>query len=124
MSEGEFRRRWLTLSYDRTLEQGRFAEFPKDAHMTRKRLAYGSNGIGRHAMFCFGDGYTVVTRKGGWQSTFSVKRGTKAPLAIELDAKEKDKERGHGTVLESVHPRNIGMTASRARTEVGMRFLT
>src|ERR1043165_3662015 len=30
MTDGEFRRRWMTLSYDRMEEQGRYVQFPPD----------------------------------------------------------------------------------------------
>jgi hypothetical protein len=122
MTDSEFRRRWLTLSYDRLDEQGRFVEFPPGVQHENKRPAFGRNGIGRHAMFAFGDSYTVRTRKAGKEFGYKVRKGTDTPLALEsLAAKDK---KGHGTILESHQPRMMALTAKRARAEVGMRFLT
>lgn len=64
MTEEEFIQRWLRLNYNRLETQGRFAEFPsgqKGSH----RIVFGRNGVGRHAMFCFGNEYFVETCKAG-----------------------------------------------------------
>ncbi len=53
MTSDQFRRRWLTLGYDRTKHQGRQAEFPPERKGWR-RPAYGKRGIGRHGLLCFG----------------------------------------------------------------------
>jgi hypothetical protein len=64
MAREEFGRRWKTLSYERLKEQGPNVEFPPGVPK-RKRTAFGRNGKGRHAAFCFADRYVVETRKGG-----------------------------------------------------------
>lgn len=122
MTDSEFRRRWLTLSYDRLDEQGRYAEFPPEIKLDHKRPAFGRNGIGRHALFAFGDSYTVRTVKEGEESGYKVRKGTETPLELDLLAAKPKK--GHGTSIESHKPRMTGLTAQRARAEVGMRFLT
>ena len=58
MSPQQFRRRWMTLRYDRLKHQGANVEFPAD-RPARPRKAYGRNGVGRHGLLCFADEYHV-----------------------------------------------------------------
>jgi hypothetical protein len=60
----EFNRRWKTLSYSRPGEQGLYVEYPPGVKGA-KRIAFGQNGKGRYAPFCFSDGYQVETWKNG-----------------------------------------------------------
>jgi HSP90 family molecular chaperone len=64
MTYNEFRQRWCTLNYNRLDEQGREVTFPNNVKKNR-RMAFGRNGIGRHAMFCFSDTYEIITQKDG-----------------------------------------------------------
>lgn len=64
MTKAEFGRRWKTLAYERLKEQGHSVEFPPGV-AKRQRTAFGRNGKGRHAAFCFSDKYLVETRKDG-----------------------------------------------------------
>ncbi len=54
MTAEEFDRRWKELSYDRLKEQGSTVEFPPGV-AKRQRTAFGRNGKGRHATFCYAD---------------------------------------------------------------------
>ena len=54
MTPDQFKRRWMTLGYDRLKHQGANVEFPK-GKSARPRKAYGRNGVGRHGMLCFRD---------------------------------------------------------------------
>jgi anti-sigma regulatory factor (Ser/Thr protein kinase) len=71
MSPLDFRRKWMTLGYDRIKNQGALAEFPKD-RSSSPRPAYGRNGVGRHGMLCFASQYEVQTKRDGKLSTFIV----------------------------------------------------
>src|ERR1035437_901466 len=64
MTEEQFRRRWLTLSYDRVREQGETVVVVVKPRLPR-RHTFGRNGIGRFAAFCFGQEYTVITAAAG-----------------------------------------------------------
>jgi hypothetical protein len=57
MTEEQFLRRWLTLSYDRVREQGDTVAVVGTPSYP-KRHTFGRNGIGRFAAFCFGQEYT------------------------------------------------------------------
>jgi len=56
MTPQQFRRRWMTLGYDRLKHQGSNVEFPP-GRAVRPRKAYGRNGVGRHGLLCFADEY-------------------------------------------------------------------
>ena len=47
MTPEQFKRRWMTLGYDRLRHQGDKVEFPP-GRIVRPRKAYGRNGVGRH----------------------------------------------------------------------------
>src|SRR6185437_10683316 len=64
MTAQEFRKKWMTLGYDRIKNQGPMAEFPPD-RVSQSRPAFGRNGVGRHGMLCFASEYEVQTRKEG-----------------------------------------------------------
>lgn len=121
MTEEEFSKRWRTLTYDRVKEQGLYAIFP-DKKTRPPRYAFGRNGLGRLAGFCFGNEYIVETKKGGLCSVFRVVRGLDQPLEIECI--ERNKSQGHGTKVYTKKTLNLYMDAEDARKEIGMRFLT
>ena len=104
LTKDEFHERWMRLGYNRLLHQGKVVVFPDGAK--GKRVAYGRNGVGRHGLLCFNDQYTVVTRKGGEQTTFHIStRSESQPFVLVT---EKSKEGGgHGTRLEVFVKRNL-----------------
>jgi len=71
MTSEEFRKRWMTLRYNRIRHQGEEVEFPEKVDNSYRR-AFGRNGVGRHGMLCFADQYTVETVKNGIGSRFVV----------------------------------------------------
>src|SRR5690348_9937266 len=56
MTDAQFQRRWLTLSYDRTKEQDNLVKIAGRADLSARQV-FGRNGIGRFAGFCFGFQY-------------------------------------------------------------------
>jgi hypothetical protein len=123
MTDAQFRRRWLTIDYNRLLEEGGQCEPPDELEGMPAREAYGRNGKGRHAAFCFGDAYRVRTWRDGKEVTFEVRRGGAQPFAITLlDARSGVD--GHGTEIQSVGSYGgLLMTADEAREVLGARFL-
>lgn len=97
MTLEQFKRRWMTLRYDRLKHQGSNVEFP--AHSQSKpRTAFGRNGVGRHGLLCFADQYEVKTWRDGTQTTFVV--GTESgPSPFVLKSEEQIKRLGNGTKL-------------------------
>lgn len=121
MTADEFNRRWRTLTYNRLVEQGSAVEFPEGVNLPQ-RLAYGRNGLGRLAGFCFADEYFVRTVRNGCESTFQVIKGTDQPLQVELvDTRNAT---GCGTTVFTKEMSSIQLSSGEARTEIGMRFLT
>lgn len=102
MTEDEFEKIWMELSYNREQKQGTCVRFP-DKSIIIKRTAYGRNGKGRHGLFCFADEYRVETWKNGSASIFNVTRNHDleqarfAPYKIELV--DKKPKIGNGTKI-------------------------
>lgn len=71
MTPEQFKKRWMTLGYNREKHQGLSVEFPA-GRTPRPRRAYGRNGVGRHGLLCFADEYEVQTWRDGVLSTFVV----------------------------------------------------
>jgi len=120
MTEGEFLKRWSELSYNRLQHQGPLADEP-EGRTTRRRVAFGRNGLGRHAMFHFNDLYEVETWKAGVRSKFAVKRtfGT-APFSIaKLESRPFE---GHGTLL-TAKSRTELMAPEELSDLIGSRFV-
>ena len=120
MSSEDFRKKWMTLGYDRVRQQGLWAEFPPE-RSELKRPAYGRNGIGRHGMLCFASEYQVETRRGGFSSLFTVSTAT-GDNPFELLREERKRASGHGTRLRASVSRNLP-SPDRVRQVLSARFL-
>lgn len=120
MTEDQFRRRWMTLGYNRQRNQGDNVQFPTDrAGLSRK--AFGRNGIGRHGLLCFSDHYTVETWTDGVLSTFMI--GTRnQPSPFYIRKHETGTRPGHGTRL-LVKVERHRPDPDRIRTVLSGRFL-
>jgi Histidine kinase-, DNA gyrase B-, and HSP90-like ATPase len=105
MTQAQFKKRWMTLRYNRLKHQQADVEFPP-IRKSYFRRSYGRNGIGRHGLLCFGDEYKVDTWRDGKLSTFVV--GTvsgPSPFAIRKQSFElKD---GHGIKLAVIVERKL-----------------
>jgi len=71
MTPAQFKKRWMTLGYNREKHQGKDVEFPS-GRIARPRRAYGRNGVGRHGLLCFADEYEVQTWRDDVLATFVV----------------------------------------------------
>ncbi|MFN3593872.1 MAG: ATP-binding protein [Thiobacillaceae bacterium] len=97
MTPAQFRKRWMTLRYDRLKHQGPNVEFPAGRY-ARPRRAYGRNGVGRHGLLCFADTYEVQTWRDGVLATFVV--GTESgPSPFVLRSETLGQREGSGTQL-------------------------
>lgn len=97
MSPEQFKRRWMTLGYDRVKHQGANVEFPAGSP-AKPRKAYGRNGVGRHGLLCFADEYQVETWRNGVLATFVV--GTESgPSPFVLRSEKLGQRQGSGTRL-------------------------
>lgn len=122
MSVTEFGERWMRLGYNRLQRQGEFAEVPGgSAEGTRRRRAYGRNGVGRHGMLCFANRYTVSTVKGGQEAEFLVATASgQEPFTAEQRLARRAV--GHGTTLSASVNRNLP-DPERIRRVLSARFL-
>ena len=97
MTPTQFKKRWMTLRYDRLKHQGPNVErLPGQA--ARPRRAYGRNGVGRHGLLCFADTYEVQTWRDGVLATFVVGTGS-GPSPFVLHSETLDQRDGSGTQL-------------------------
>jgi hypothetical protein len=122
MTEAQFRRRWMTIDYNRFTEEGRQSEPPVELAKLPPREAYGRNGKGRHAAFRFGEVYRLRTWRDDEEVTFEVRRGATQPFVISL-IKSRTCPEGHGTEIQSVGSPGLLMSAVEAREIIGTRFL-
>jgi hypothetical protein len=120
MTATEFRRKWMTLGYDRVKNQGAQAEFPPD-RAGFNRPAYGRNGVGRHGMLCFASEYEVQTRKNGMMSDFVVET-TSGKDPFRIAKYESRPAPGHGTALRTRVTRSLP-SPERVSTVLSARFL-
>ena len=120
MTPAQFKRRWMTLGYDRVKHQGANVEFPA-GRPARPRKAYGRNGVGRHGMLCFADEYEVETWRDGVLSTFTV--GTESgPSPFVLRREDSGVRAGSGTRLSVQVERKLP-DADEILTVLAARFV-
>lgn len=122
MTETELTQRWRTLAYDRVAHQGIYAELPEDSDLVQRK-AFGRNGVGRFAGFCFSKSYFVDSVKNKKRVICKVSQGSlSSPFTLEKIPK--DQAEGRGTKIYVDDLSNIRSSAEQAKAEIGMRFLT
>jgi len=120
MTHAQFKSRWMRLGYDRVKHQGAQVEFPAE-HKDWRRKAYGRNGVGRHGLLCFADGYTVETWRDGKGCAFEIgTRSSETPFLISSETPFL--RQGHGTRLAVPVERHLPDPA-RIRDILSARFL-
>lgn len=72
MTDDEFRSRWMVIAYNRVDHQGEYIDFLASDNTKIRRLAYGRNGVGRHALVCFDEHYTIETWKDGILNAYEI----------------------------------------------------
>jgi len=122
MSAVEFSERWMRLGYNRLQRQGEFAEVVGGhSDATRRRRAYGRNGVGRHGMLCFANRYTVSTVKASHRTEFLVSTASgQEPFTAEQRSAQRSP--GQGTTLSASVNRNLP-DPERIRRVLSARFL-
>ena len=120
MTPEQFKTRWMTLGYDRVKHQGRRAEFPPERQDWR-RMSFGQNGMGRHGLLCFADGYQVETSWNRTSRRFLVATSSGEEPFI-LESEQEIEKSGHGTLLRAEVGRNLP-SADRVREVLSARFL-
>ncbi|WP_405598427.1 MULTISPECIES: ATP-binding protein [unclassified Pseudoalteromonas] len=121
MTNEEFELRWLKLRYDRRKHQGSFVEIPSGNKLLSKRLAFGRNGIGRHAGLCFSDSYTVETWKAARKNKYVLSLSSGAQ-PIEVSSHYEEEATGHGTKVSVVAERHL-INFDELKEIISARFL-
>jgi len=120
MTREEFEFRWRSLYYDRRKVQGPDAEFPPDVS-GKKRLAFGRNGVGRHAMFYFAETYTIESSKETKFFRARVQQHTgESPFLFHIDSEKSSSK--HGTSVWADTNR-VPMSADKLRELIGAKFV-
>ena len=120
MTPPQFKKRWMTLRYDRLKHQGANVEFPA-GRISKPRKAYGRNGVGRHGLLCFSDEYQVETWRDGTLATFLV--GTESgPSPFVLRSETLSQRDGSGTRLSVQVDRKLP-DADEILTVLAARFI-
>lgn len=120
MTSTQFKKRWMTLAYDRARHQGTKAEFPPE-RIDWHRAAYGRNGIGRHGLLCFSDSYSVETKRENRGVRFTVETSSGQNPFVISSAEEFESD-GHGTLIKARVNRNLP-DPNRIRDVLAARFL-
>jgi hypothetical protein len=125
MDYEEFIYRWRALNYNRKEAQGDEVIFPTGNKQSRRK-AYGTNGKGRHSMFCFSNEYEVETWKDDKCNVFSITRLQgigQTPFSIKLI--KQFQKNGHGTKVSTELSRGesyIGIPV--VKDLIGSKFVT
>lgn len=128
MTKDELFYRWGKLNYNRLEEQGgKDVVFPKYSRHSSRHV-FGRNGVGRHAMFCFGDTYQISTKKDGEHTIAEVTRSItgSAPFNVKQISSKKIDEKEHGTTISiSIESTKIKLLDSSKVIElIGARFMS
>lgn len=120
MDEQQFLNRWMVISYNRVTHQGEYIDYVSN-NQIKKRLAYGRNGIGRHALLCFNNQYQVETWCNGICNTYELKTDGGDSVLSVIQHNQTPKE-GHGTRLIVKAVKNLPKPSNISKT-LGYRFL-
>lgn len=123
MTEQQFNKRFRTLAYNRSKEQGDYAEVPKDLKLLiGKRPTFGKNGKGRLSGFAFGEFFQVKTWRDQKEVHYKVFSDITNILAFEnLGENSRD---GHGTEIFVNNSFKPNISFEQIKIEIGMRFMT
>jgi len=119
----QFAQRWRTLNYNRVAAEGELSLPPPELGTSKPRRPYGRNGQGRLAGFAFSDPYDVVTRAGGEEVTFQVKRSS-GSLPFDWREISRRSSQGHGLEVRATQATRTRLSAGTVREILGTRFLT
>lgn len=123
MTKDEFSYRWGKLNYNRLNDQGKDVIYPKGKE-GRHRIAFGKNGVGRHAMFCFCDQYTVETIKDGEKTSALVTKTKSGEFPFQvLILEHQINVIGSGTTIYGVTTKNMGLRGSSIIKIIGSKFI-
>ncbi|MDP1641520.1 MAG: ATP-binding protein [Phenylobacterium sp.] len=123
LTREQFALRWRTLNYNRVAAEGEFSLPPSDLGSSKPRRPYGRNGQGRLAGFAFSDPYEVITRAGGDEVTFEVRRSSGA-LPFDWREISSKSASDHGLEIRATHATRTRTNAAAVREMLGARFLT
>jgi hypothetical protein len=124
MSRDEFLNRWPVFDYDRLTHQGEMVSPPDGSGIVKQRRAFGRNGKGRHAAFCFANPYEVITRQDGNECRWKVSLGEKHnPIKVQL-LEEVETDLDNGCIISGMNTCAMLLPDHEIRSIISTRFLT
>lgn len=124
MTEDELNARWRRFNYNRVNELGEYTDPPENLQGFRPRRAFGRNGKGRYAAFCFSSPFQVEIGKNGEMCSFLLKRTPFQPLPFSIEKLITRESSWHGFRIIGEEKRPVGVSAAAARSILSTRFLT
>lgn len=124
MTEEELNARWRRFNYNRVSELGELTDPPEDLPGHRPRRAFGRNGKGRYAAFCFSSPFDVEIGKDGLKCRFRLNRTPHLPLPFSIEKVHEEESQWRGFRILGEEERPVGMSADMARSVLSTRFLT
>lgn len=121
MTDEEFRSRWMVIAYNRVEHQGEYITFTLEDGNKARRLAYGRNGVGRHALICFDDHYTIETWKDGVLNTYEL-LASGGEAAFSITRHSQTEKTGNGTRITVCATKKLPDPASVVNT-LGYKFI-
>ncbi|MBS0042874.1 ATP-binding protein [Shewanella sp. M16] len=121
LTNHQFENRWLKLRYDRRIHQGLFVENPDDVDFIKKRIAFGRNGVGRHAGLCFNDNYIVETWRDGQLNIYELALSS-GSQPIKVSNHSQGKRSSHGTKIKILVKKNL-ISQEDLTDIISVRFL-
>ncbi len=120
MTADEFKKRWLEIGYNRLQDQGSEVEVSNEGGCI-KRLAFGRNGIGKFASFCFADSFYLTTSKNGTSLKYLICKnyGDSFFSAKLIESGPSDWQ---GTRIHAITPKNIRYPESEIISQIAQRF--
>ena len=124
MNEDELNARWRRFSYNRVNELGENIEPPPELVGYRPRKAFGRNGKGRFAAFCFSSTFELHIGKDGKKYSFLMSITPHKPEPFSLVKTSESESSWRGFKIVGSESRVVGVSAIAAKSVLSTRFLT
>ena len=120
MTKDDFIYKWSNIGYDKSINDKEIQV--KIGNKTIKRTAYGKNGLGKFAIFCFGKKIKVETAKNGILNEFIIELNNKNMFDIKQLPSQKTT--WHGTKFYVIEPKNINYPEQEIKSYISQRYFT
>ncbi|HEU6438188.1 MAG TPA: ATP-binding protein [Nitratidesulfovibrio sp.] len=121
MTLEDFQNHWLEVGYNRLIDQGDTVSVRlHDEELHRK--AFGRNGIGKFAIFCFADKFMLSTSSNGKETRCTISKNIATSLFDINDVNEIDSIKT-GTTIKTLEPTGVRLNEQHIISEIAQRFV-